>query len=164
VKYKYMLWACALAAAMAPTSTHNTPPVHTPRFAAHHPMDGFLARISHLESSGGKNTQHKSIDYGLHSGTTAIGEYGLMPLTARDIARKSKNAFLFTLRNRGAADIANLLSEDKEMAKEVARECAQRLYRRFRGDEARMAWAWRMGPNREPEYTHPYVVAFLRTK
>lgn len=141
----------------------DMPPVtiHVVRFAKDHPMDHFLSRIAHLESSGGKNADHRPVNYGIHAGTTAIGKYGLMPRTARDIARKSKNPFLFVLRDMRAADIAALLSKDEEMAKEVARECAARLNRRFHGDRVRMAYAWRMGPNREPDPEHPYVVAFV---
>ena len=51
----------------------------------------FKRLISILESSGGKQLQHKPMSSGIHEGTKAMGEYGLMPNTAQQLARSNIN-------------------------------------------------------------------------
>lgn len=50
----------------------------------------FLQLMSMLESSGGKNTNHKRIKHGIHAGDKAIGEFGLMPNTIEEFQRRAK--------------------------------------------------------------------------
>lgn len=42
----------------------------------------FKKALRIIESSDGKNTNHKLLTTGIHAGTRAVGEYGMMPLTA----------------------------------------------------------------------------------
>lgn len=51
-------------------------------------LNRFKKIMSILETSGGKNTNHKTMTSGLHKGSTAIGNYGLMPLTIQDMAKR----------------------------------------------------------------------------
>lgn len=41
-----------------------------------------------VESSGGKDTDHRTMDTGTHEGFAAHGAYGLMPITAKEYATK----------------------------------------------------------------------------
>lgn len=146
---------------VTPVSVFKLAPVATPTPC---PIKEFLAKIAHLESSSGKNTNHRPITKGIHGGTAAVGEHGLMPLTARNIARNSRNPILKPLVGLPPAEVATLLSENEEMAKEAAREYAWKLYRKFQGDQKAMAYGWRMGPNRKPNLNHPYVLAFAEVE
>lgn len=125
-----------------------------------HPMDMFLSAISIVESSGCKNTKHRLITYGLHKGTSAIGCYGIMPITAKDVVRWSGNAFLKRLDGLSHIEIASILSKDKSLAHEVAREYASKLHRRFKGNYEKMAYAWLYGPEKVKvafDNAHNYV-------
>lgn len=51
----------------------------------------FLKAIAYLESSNGKNVQHKPIYSGIHANTSAIGKYALMPVTIKDLYAKASN-------------------------------------------------------------------------
>lgn len=51
----------------------------------------FKKLISYLESSSGKNTNHPMVNHGPNAGTSAMGEYALMPRTAQDLARQNSN-------------------------------------------------------------------------
>lgn len=51
-------------------------------------VDDFLKKIAMLESSGGKNTNHKTVDSGVQAGETAYGDYGLMPNTVEELANR----------------------------------------------------------------------------
>jgi hypothetical protein len=49
-----------------------------------------LKVIAKIESNDGKNTLHKKLNSGMHEGSSAIGKYGLMPLTIKDIDDRFK--------------------------------------------------------------------------
>lgn len=47
--------------------------------------DVYLKKLAFLESSYGKLNRHRTVVRGIHSGTSAIGFWGIMPLTAKDL-------------------------------------------------------------------------------
>jgi hypothetical protein len=49
-----------------------------------------LKAIKMVESSNGKNTNHEMLENGPHKGTNAIGSYGLMPMTVKEMVSKNK--------------------------------------------------------------------------
>lgn len=126
-----------------------------------HPEDTFLRNISHIESSGGKNLEHKEIESGLHKGTAAIGRYGIMPKTAKDISGMLKNKQSMLKMHLGdnysdpeVEELSKL--DDKEVVKLVANnpKLEQRLARYLatriglmEGDELDKAYRWNMGHN-----------------
>lgn len=59
-----------------------------PEFKVSHNKDLGLKAIASVESSGGKNISHKEVKSGLNKGSSAIGKYGMMPLTVRELATK----------------------------------------------------------------------------
>lgn len=131
-----------------------------------HPQDAFLRRIGQIESSGGLNVSHKGTKSRLHQGLRAIGTYGIMPVTAMDIARHATNPAVMAYRGKSALDMSAALQKDPDLAKEFAREHASRLHRIFSGDEQKMAYAWNKGiesarnKNREQIDSHFYVRRF----
>lgn len=47
-----------------------------------------LKKIALLESSGGTNTNHHKMEDGIHAGDQAVGTYGIMPNTLKELANK----------------------------------------------------------------------------
>lgn len=54
-------------------------------------QDKFLQAVQGVESSFGNNTNHKVMEHGIHAGERAVGTYGLMPNTVRELANKISN-------------------------------------------------------------------------
>jgi len=117
-------------------------------------IDNFLNTISMIESSGGKNTEHKLITSGSQKGTRAFGNYGLMPRTVHDLANRMK---------RDAPDnpysnyskmthqqISQSLKENPDHQHVFGKYMANHLYDKFNGDENKMAYSWIMGHNIDP--------------
>lgn len=69
----------------------------------------FLEKIMQLESGGGRFVNHQPADpKSMHFGTTAIGRYGLMPLTISDVVKSSKNPEFDELRQYADfSDVSN---------------------------------------------------------
>lgn len=44
-----------------------------------------------MESRDGQNINHRIMQSGIHEGTSAMGEYGIMPTTAQDMLKHSKD-------------------------------------------------------------------------
>lgn len=128
--------------------------------------DDFLKAIRMLESSGGKNTDHETMESGLHAGDTAMGSFGLMPNTAKDIASKLNHRNT-TLRNQVGADYEDpevqqlaRLPKDKidaaikrnpDLENALARYLAKHLNATHNGDLSKMAYGWNAGSNLPPE-------------
>jgi len=141
--------AMAALGALAPQSLGVEPPAATQQAPsrAFHPQDRFLDAIKAVESTGGRFTAHQPITKGLHAGFRAIGDHGLMPLTAQLIAKKASDPKVQALAKLSPDKIATALSSDPKLAHAVAREHAEQLHSRFGGNVAKMAYAWFKGPN-----------------
>jgi hypothetical protein len=138
-----------------------------------HPQDKFLRPISYLESSGGKNTDHSVLQYGLHAGDQAMGKFALMPKTVRNVASMLNNNGT-KLRQRLGEDykddeVQSLHSlDDNQLVQKVkgngplklriARYLATHLHELHNGDMARMAHGWRFGHNRGPTSITPEML------
>lgn len=59
--------------------------------------------IDAMESSGGQDIDHRSIKSGIHRGTAAVGESGLMPETARLMAKRN-------IRDNKASELDKLIA------------------------------------------------------
>lgn len=97
----------------------------------------FLEKISQLESSGGRDLAHKEMGHSMHEGTSAVGEYGLMPLTAKDIARGSG---LDEVANMETEAVQAKLAQDPELAKRLAETMASKLLNKNSEDVAAYKW------------------------
>lgn len=139
------------------------------------PLPG-LKYIEMIESSGGKNMNHKMVRYGLNAGTKAIGRYGLMPMQVLDTIKYDKNLateypkFLSYNHKKDAKTIADALKTNKDLENKVANSHWKRLHDRFDGNEHKMAYAWLNGitgtlkSNRDAIHGSDYVKKYNRYK
>src|ERR1700690_2172704 len=109
----------------------SMPPTYTASSSYEDPRDhqaqavqDFLNKIAYLESSSGKNTNHPVMQSGPHIGTHAVGNYGLMPLTAQDIDRQSGSD---QLQDIDKFDAQDKLQQDPALAERLASTMASKL-------------------------------------
>lgn len=106
----------------------------------------FLRKIAFLESTYGQNTDHPVMHSGIHAGTHAVGDYGLMPLTAQDIASQS-----------GVKDIQDMSKEEAQGKLEANPELTQRLAATFaskllaKNPSDVAAYKWNQGQYSKPD-------------
>lgn len=108
-----------------------------------------LEAIAVIESSSGTNLHHKRITSGIHKNSSAIGRYGLMPLTIRDFISKSKDKEIKKLKY--LTHLTNLeLSNKLVKSPALNFKLAMRIWKRLRdsglrGPAAAYAWFWGRG-------------------
>lgn len=121
-------------------------------------LDAFLNTLREKESSGGKDFNHPVIKSGMHKGTSAIGNFGLMPRTTQDFLMREKKIRGKVL-PEDLNEIANLdpndveamnqlklkLEQDPDKERRIARMLAETVLKKHAGDEERAAWGWKMG-------------------
>lgn len=126
-----------------------------------HPEDKYLKHIAMLESSDGKDTDHRKIQSGLHEGDAAMGKYGIMPKTARDISAMFSNKHsdlrkklgenyydpeVESLQKMEDSEIKKKLAENPEFERRLARYFATRL-NSMEGDDIDKTYRWKYGQN-----------------
>lgn len=115
------------------------------------PLNNFkekmLRTVASVESGGGKNYNHKMVDYGINAGTAAIGHYGLMPITAKEIiqnhpvlSRKYKN-----LLSLAPGDLKKELEKSPKAQYEIAGAHLDNLTKIFGKDPKKIGMAWIRG-------------------
>lgn len=132
---------------------YNMPPTYTstssyedPREHKAKDVQDFLNKIAYLESSSGRNTNHPLVTSGLNAGTNAVGNYGLMPLTAQDL---DKNTGVNQLQDMEPGDVQEKLKQDPELTKRLAATMASKLLQKNPSDVA--AYKWEQGQNTQPD-------------
>lgn len=116
-------------------------------------IKSFLDRISMIESSGGKNMNHKRMEHGIHAGDAAIGKYGFMPNTVKEMAnRMGKDHPLNSYSQMDNAQIEKQLAQNPEHQDKFANHLANHLHDKFGGEEHKMAYSWNQGHNLTPEH------------
>jgi hypothetical protein len=108
-------------------------------------VQDFLNKIAFLESSSGQNTNHPVMQSGPHIGTHAVGNYGLMPLTAQDIDRSSG---INQLQDMDKWDAQNKLEANPDLQRRLVETMASNLLQKNPSDVA--AYKWEQG-----QYSHP---------
>ena len=134
----------------------------------------FLKNISMIESSGGKNTNHREMKAGIHSGDSAIGSYGLMPNTIKEMAgRMGKKHPLNAYSKMDSNSITDSIKKNPDHEHGIAKFMANHLHDKFGGDENKMAYSWNQGHNLENKHfdttrkdyiNHDYVKKFNKNK
>lgn len=137
-------------------------------------LEKFLKKIAQIESSGGLNLNHRSMKQGIHKGTAAIGKYGLMPLTIKDIIKRrllAKKDVPSGLTNIPKNNIQDYIEQNPTVEQDLAEQLAERLLLKHKGNELAAAYAWNMGSNLKPTdisqvnlATSPYVQKFAATQ
>lgn len=119
-------------------------------------IEQFLRNIAMIESSGGKNFDHAEIDQGMHKGHRAIGSYGLMPNTVKEVINRMRlegnlNPDLEALQQMEAAQMKEAVEANPAHEKEMAEYLANRVLNRQGGDELKAAYSWERGHNLTPD-------------
>lgn len=127
------------------------------------PDEEFLQKIAQIESSGGKNLNHREIASGIHEGDRAIGPYGLMPNTIeevlnRDKLNKTKNPDLKDYYDMPKEDYNSNLNENFSAQDKIAKELAQRVLQKSGNDEDKAAYMWNQGHNKDPNQITPEML------
>lgn len=113
--------------------------------------------MSQLESSGGKNTTHKPVESGVQAGDTAIGEYGLMPNTAQEMANRRRlkgQADEFdkqVIQAPSSEDVQAMLQKNPMGYQRYNEDIAARLLDKTGGDLPTAATGWLYGHNKSAE-------------
>lgn len=108
----------------------------------------FLRKIAFLESSSNQNTNHAEIKSGMHKGDSALGQYGLMPNTIREMAVRNKD--LAPLKSMNSDEIREALASNPHLEDKIANTMESLLRDRTKGDEVKMAHMWQFGHNLDP--------------
>jgi len=113
----------------------------------------FLKLIKQLESSGGKNVNHRKMQSGVHEGDTAIGHYGLMPKTVQEIVKRSSNKSDLDnmILNAQSHQVKGILDENPHKYEQYAEQLSDKLLDKTKGDPALAATGWLYGHNMSTE-------------
>jgi hypothetical protein len=134
-------------------------------------IENFLKAISMNESSGGINTDHETMKHGIHAGDAAIGKYGLMPNTIKEMAgRMGKDSPYYRYSKMKNNEIVEKINKNPEHEEQIANYMANHLYDKHGGNETRMAYSWNQGHNltdkhfdtshknyKDHDYTQKYI-------
>lgn len=112
-------------------------------------LEDFLDRIRSIESSNGQDMNHEMIQSGIHAGQSAMGQYGLMPNTVKELAKRGSNPA------RGLASMdPEQMKAKLEANPEIDNELAQTLGKKVldrQQDPDKAAYSWMHGHNLAPE-------------
>lgn len=116
----------------------------------------FLDKIKLIESSGGVDTDHETVDYGIHKGSSAYGNYGLMPNTIREMAKRQRMSNterkeVLPFEKMDDDSIKEKLKENPELEEYFAERVAEHILNRQQGNIDKSAFAWNQGHNLYPE-------------
>lgn len=111
----------------------------------------FLEKIKMLESSGGINTNHETMESGIHKGQSAYGSYGLMPNTIQELVNRKRletglDPDYESLNNNNPDAIKAILKQKPDIEERLAQQLAERLLNKNLEDE-KAAYGWKMGHN-----------------
>lgn len=109
----------------------------------------FLKKMSAIESSSGKNLKHPKITdpKSIHYGTAAVGEHGLMPLTAQEMdTRFGTNE----LKKMDKFQAEKYLNENPELVDKLTKSMAARLTNEH-GEGELANYMWQHGHNSPPK-------------
>lgn len=115
------------------------------------PVDNFkekmLRTVSSVESGSGANYNHKKISTGLNAGHSAAGNYGLMPITTKEIVQSnpSLSKKYGHLLNMSPDQIKNELEKSPKMQHEIAGAHLDKLTKIFGKNPAKIGYAWLAG-------------------
>jgi hypothetical protein len=123
------------------------------RFGAQ-PEDQFLWTIREIESTGGTNTKHRMITSGPMKGQVAIGSWGLLHPTIKEIVNRMKidgsaKPEDLKLRSMDRNQIGNYLEQNPNHELRLARYLARHVLKNQKGDLKRSAYSWLYGHNLE---------------
>ena len=115
----------------------------------------FKKIISLLETSGGRNLNHEPIKTGIHKNSVAIGDYGLMPLTIKEMAQRrlrdgqgdELDKRIASLSNEEAKKVVPQLVKNRTPEYERYADALGSKVLKNYGDLEKAAVAWNQGHN-----------------
>lgn len=111
-------------------------------------VNSFLKLIKAMESSGGKDTAHKPVEEGIQQGDSAIGAYGLMPNTAKEMAGAGKiGPSDDVIKNLPNTEVSDLLKENPQLSEQYVKMLAEKLMNKTQGDPILGMTGWNQGHN-----------------
>lgn len=118
------------------------------------------AVLRELESSGGINKDHKKITYGIHEGHTAVGEFGLMPNTAREVVKlkKNKDSLDKILLGLPEDDLDEFFAANPKKYTEIVDLLINVVGERAQWDIPTAATMWRWGHNLQKERAQEILI------
>jgi hypothetical protein len=129
--------------------------------------DEFRRLIQLMESSGGRNMNHRVMKSGLHKGTKAIGHSGLMPKTIQEFSKRRirdgqgdefDKQIMSVNVDKDPMAIERMLSERPEMYQKYKDTIMEHVLDKQNYDPVNAAVSWHEGHNITPEK------AMLRSK
>lgn len=113
----------------------------------------FLNIIKQIESSGGKDLNHKILESGMHKGDAAMGEYGIMPKTAEEFIKRREMKDQFgpdeaLMRQMDSGQLKEFLADQDRIEQNLADDIATRVLKRSKGNEEKAAYMWNQGHNK----------------
>lgn len=137
-------------------------------------VKNFLKAISMNESSGGINTNHATMEHGIHAGDAAVGKYGLMPNTIKEMAvRMGRGNPLHSYSKMNNEEISAKIKKNPKHEEEIANYLANHLYDKHGGNESKMAYSWNQGHNLTPKHfetnhkdykNHDYTQKYIKNR
>ncbi len=132
----------------------------------------FLKIISQIESSGGKNFAHPQIQNGIQAGTSAAGQYGLMPNTIQELINRQRlsgqiNPVMRGIASESPDQMKSHVESHPDIENQLASQLANKVLNKS-NDPAMAAYMWHSGHNLQPEQVQqrdymndPYVQKFI---
>jgi hypothetical protein len=116
-------------------------------------VKSFLDKIAQLESSSGKNIEHKEMSSGIHAGDSAIGKYGLMPNTIDEVVKRDKTASdaMKSLLKMSGQEKEQYLLDNPDIEYKLAEQLATHVLKKQGNDQEKAAYSWLYGHNLTPE-------------
>lgn len=116
----------------------------------------FKKLLSFLESSNGTNTDHPEMTTGMHEGTKAMGEYGVMPITAQEVAKsrinKGEGSELDKIvQQADPRSVEEILQSNPEKYEQYVNSLSDKMLNKSQGNPEEAAMRWFAGPNSSPK-------------
>ena len=113
----------------------------------------FLDIIRQIESSGGRDLKHDTLQSGIHKGDAAMGEYGIMPKTAQEFIKRRELKDQFgpdeaLMRQMNPEQLKEFLADQNRVEQNLADDIATRVLKRSNGDAEKAAYMWNQGHNK----------------
>lgn len=109
----------------------------------------FQQLLSLLESSGGKQLEHQPVEGGMHEGTKAMGEFGLMPITAQELSKQNpeQSELDKLIMNADPSSVQEILASNPGKYKQFIDQMSQKVLDKSGGNAEEAAMRWLAGPN-----------------
>ena len=95
----------------------------------------FLDQMAQIESSNGQNTDHPRVPSGIQKGDAAVGKYGLMPNTLKELVNSAVNnndssPIIQQLKDKNPDELASAVQQNPDLEKEMALRLERRIMSR----------------------------------